>query len=163
MERRVAKDFMITHRSSHIVGKVQHLLKGIILTLLSFIGSCSSDYSDDPIQYVSFQDIVINLTLYSSLFSDGGTAYVNGGARGIILYRVNNLTYVAYERNCSYQPNDACATVDGQPLDMKDSCCGSLFSYADGKPTNGPAWRPLNKYQTSLSGNTLTITDTLVE
>jgi hypothetical protein len=160
MERRAAKDFMITQLRVN-TKRIFALFAGPIF----LIGSCSPDLSDSPIPFVPFDDISINLTLpaYSNLLSDGGTVYVDGGVRGIILHRINSSTYMAFERNCSFQPEDACATVDAQTLDMKDSCCGSIFSYADGRPTSGPAWRPLQQYQASLSGNTLTITDTVVE
>lgn len=71
---------------------------------------------------------------------------------------------MAYERNCSFRPNEACATVDAHSsgLFMIDSCCNSNFSFTDGSPTGGPAWRPLNRYRTQLSGITLTITDEVI-
>lgn len=163
MVEKAGKDFMIIRHRVYL-HRVRTFFQTVLFSLI-FIVSCEPDLSDDPIQYVPFADIVINLTLpaYINLASDGGYVYVNGGAKGIILYRQNSFTYFAYERNCSFQPNDACATVDAQLLDMKDPCCGSTFSYTTGNPTSSPAWRPLNQYQTSLSGNTLTITDQLVE
>lgn len=133
--------------------------------LLSFLSFCKPDLVDNPIPFVPFDDIVINLTLpaYSALSSDGGFVYVNsGGVKGIILYRQSISNYLAFERNCSFQPNDACATVDAELTRMKDSCCGSTFEYT-GQPSGGPAWRPLQQYQTILSGSTLTITDVLVD
>jgi len=135
------------------------------LVLLLFLG-CSPDLSDDPIPFSAFADITINLTLpeYSTLSTNGGHKNINGGIRGIIIYRVNASTYYAFERNCSYQPNQACATTDvhASGLYMTDSCCGSTFDF-QGNPTGGPAWRPLGRYQTLLSGSTLTITDTVIQ
>jgi hypothetical protein len=127
--------------------------------------ACSSDLSDDPIPYQPFPEISINLNLpeYFSLQSNGGYKEISGGVRGIIVYRSNNSFY-AFERNCSFQPNDACATVEVHTsgLFMEDTCCGSSFSF-NGDPTGGPAWRPLLKYQTYLNGNVVTITDEVVE
>lgn len=157
MVKKRARDFMIIHPK-----KVRFFL----ILFLIFGLSCQPNLSDDPIPYQHFNDVIINLTLpaYLTLSSDGGYAYVNSaGVRGIIVYRKNSSTYLAYERNCTFQPNDACATVDTQIFDMKDSCCGSTFRYSDGQPQDGPAWRPLQQYQTSLSGNTLTITDQIVQ
>ena len=138
----------------------------IITFILILSGlSCKPDLVDDPIPYVHFSDVVINLTLpaYVALLTDGGFVYINsGGVKGIILYRKNNTSYLAFERNCTFQPNDACATVDAEVFRMKDSCCGSTFDY-NGQPNGGPAWRPLQQYQTILSGSTLTITDTVIE
>ncbi|MCK6616983.1 MAG: hypothetical protein L6Q51_05005 [Cyclobacteriaceae bacterium] len=98
------------------------------------------------------------------LNTDGNSKYFNGGVRGIIVHRVNASTYRAFERNCSFQPNEACATVGVHvsTLFMEDSCCGSTFNF-NGDPTGGPAWRPLRQYQTILSGNELTITDEVVD
>lgn len=126
--------------------------------------ACTRDLSDDPIPIITFADVVINLNLpeYASLRTDGGYKELNaGGVRGIILYRVNSSTYRAFERNCSFRPNEACATVNvhNSGLYMVDPCCNSNFSFENGLPTGGPAWRPLNKYRTQLNGSTLTITD----
>jgi hypothetical protein len=140
---------------------VNRFFKGLIL--LSLLISCEPDLVDDPIPFQPFADINIVLPNHPDLFSDGGYIFVNdGGVRGIILYRKSTTTYLAFERNCSYRPNDACATVDvhASTLFMQDACCGSSFKF-DGKPSGGPAWRPLQQYQTFLSGTTLTITDQL--
>jgi hypothetical protein len=129
---------------------------------LFFIG-CNSDLSDDPIPIVSFSDINIDISLpeYASLRSDGGYKEVPGGVRGIIVYRVNGTSFQAYEKNCSFHPNDACATVNVHTsgLFMTDSCCGSNFSFTDGSPTGGQAWRPLQRYRTQFSNSKLIISD----
>ena len=134
-----------------------------VLFSLGLASSCSNEPVDDPIPYQPFPDIVINLSLpeFISLSLDGGHVNTSGGIRGIILYRENSNTYHAYERNCSYHPNDACATIEVHlsGLYMEDPCCGSIFNFPDGFPTGGVAWRPLVQYETILNGSTLTITD----
>jgi hypothetical protein len=109
--------------------------------------------------------ININLPEYQKLRSQGVMEVHDIGVRGVIIHRVNASTYVTYERNCSYQPNDACATVniDMTNLFMIDPCCNSTFDLATGNPTGGPAWRPLRKYETYFTGFELTITDRVVE
>lgn len=139
--------------------------KFIFLTL--FLVACTRDLYDDPIPIIPFVDIVINLNLpeYASLRTDGGSKELStGGVRGIIVYRQNATTYLAYERNCSYHPNEACATVNihSSGFYMIDPCCNSNFTLEDGTPTGGPAWRPLLQYFTQLSGSTLTITDEVI-
>jgi hypothetical protein len=128
--------------------------------------SCSRDLSDDPVPYIPFNDIVINLNLpeYITLRSDGGYKEINGGVRGIILYRKSASVYLAYERNCTYRPNEACATVNvhNSGLFMTDPCCNSDFSFADGSPTNGVAWRALIRYRTQVDGLTLTVSSEVV-
>jgi nitrite reductase/ring-hydroxylating ferredoxin subunit len=139
----------------------------ILISLLAQYSACTPELSDDEIPYLPFSLITINLNLpeYQSLRTDGGYHYIEGGVRGIILYRQGAHSYIAYERNCSFHPNDACATVDVDisNLFMNDPCCGASFDFASGQPTGGPAWRPLRKYETLLTGSELTITDAIVE
>lgn len=137
------------------------------LFLLMLLASCSTEPVDDPIPMASFNDIVINLSLpeYLTLQQVQGNKLLNnGGVRGIILYRKASNTFVAYERNCSFQPNNACATVDvhSSGLFLTDPCCTSTFDFSDGNPTGGPAWRPLRKYRTQFQNNVLTITDEVI-
>lgn len=137
------------------------------LSFLMLALACNSELSDDPIPLVAFAPIQLNLALpsYASLASTGGSLAINtGGTRGIILHRLTMSTVLAFERNCSYQPQNACATVDihSSRLYMNDACCGSSFRWEDGAPAGGPAWRPLVRYATSLNGSTLTITDQVV-
>lgn len=134
----------------------------IAIFLLTGFASCKPDLTDDAIPYINFPDIVItNLSLpeYADLNSKGWI-YLDGGIRGLILYKSNASTYLTYERNCSYHPNEAGATVDVDVSGffMIDYVCKSSFSWDDGTPTGGPAWRPLRRYKTYLDGSKLTIT-----
>lgn len=123
--------------------------------------SCKPDLSDDPIPQAFFADFTLNLSLpeFQALNSVG---WVNRpeGVRGIIIYKKSSDTYLVYERNCSYRPNEACATVEVHLSNfyMVDTCCGSTFRFDDGEPTGAPAWRSLRRYKSYLSGNELTIT-----
>lgn len=128
--------------------------------------ACGRDLSDDPIPFVPFPDLPVNLSFpeYQSLAIDGGVKEINNiGVRGVIVYRKDKSTYYAIERNCSFRPNEACATVNVHVsnLYLTDPCCGSNFSF-EGIPTGGTAWRPLRKYRTELNGNVLTISSETV-
>lgn len=146
--------------------------KGIalLLFLVAYLNSCTPDLYDDPIPPVIFEDIVLPLTLPENigLATDGGfrdlsLAHPNAGVRGIIVYRKNSTAYLAFEKNCSYQPNSACATVNVHvsTFFLEDPCCASTFNW-DGFPSGGPAWQPLRQYATFLNGTVLTITDDIV-
>lgn len=129
---------------------------------------CEPDRSDDAIPWQPFDVININLNLpqYINLKMDKNYMYLNdGGVRGIIVYNNGGSNYIAYERNCSYQPNSACATVEVHvsTLYMLCPCCSSTFDLPTGYPTGGIAWRPLRQYETSLNGSTLTITDQIAQ
>jgi hypothetical protein len=162
MEEKVVKVFMII-RSSSFYSTPQRWIQVVAFTLLG----CSPDMSDDPIPYQPFPDIILNLALPENiaLKSKGNAREINGGVRGIIVYCADPGVYVAFERNCSYHPNDACATVniDNSKLFMTDPCCGSSFDFSTGLPTGGVAWRPLQEYQTSYNGFDLIITDQVVQ
>ena len=133
------------------------------LTLASTLSACKPDLSDDPIPFIPFAPVTININLpeYQELRTSGMMQIDDPGVQGVIIYRVNSTTYHVYERNCSFQPNEACVTVnlDVSKLFMTDPCCNSVFELATGNPTGGPAWRPLRQYETSFSGTHLTITD----
>lgn len=131
--------------------------------ILPLFLSCDNEFIDDPIPFANFDRIEINLSLpaYSSILRDGGFVGLSQGVRGIILYRENVTSYKAFERNCSFMPNSAGATVEvhSSGLFMRDPSCASTFAFAGGIPTGGPAISALREYKTTLNGNMLTITD----
>jgi len=180
MEEKAGRVFMITQINSSHPGSAENCQSGSVksyrapkfLTILltAFLVCCSPDLFDDPIPIIPFEDLTLNLSLpeNTSLLTIGGfrdlsLSYPDRGVRGIIVYRKDVSTFYAFESNCTYQPNEACATVNVHlsALYLEDVCCGSTFSW-DGLPTGGIAWRPLRQYQTILNGNLLTITDEIL-
>jgi len=163
MDARPEKDFMNTKTSNSIL---RYFFIVLAIGLLIPLSSCDPQLIDDEIPFVDFEDQYLNLSLpeYQSLSFTGGYYYKNDiGVRGVILYRKSLSEVVAFERNCSFQPGDACATVEVHisTLFMQDYCCNSTFNF-DGVPTGGPAWRNLRQYYTRLNGSTLTITSEVV-
>jgi nitrite reductase/ring-hydroxylating ferredoxin subunit len=164
LAEKAGRDFMTTKKKNKLV--MLHRFLSIPTMLIILISGCNNGPVDDPIPYVGFADITININLpaYQALRNNGYMYITDGGVKGIILYREDLNTYRAYERNCSYKPLEACTTVDidASGLFLKDPCCSSTFDFRTGQPTGGPAWRPLNRYSTSVSGSVITITDALV-
>ena len=160
------RDFMSIHRSND---QFRQTGRQALFFILLMAGACNRDLSDDPIPVVYFPTSTINLfhPEYTSHAVDGGykslssIAGTSVGVRGIIIYRKDKTTYLAYEVNCSYHPNEAGSNVGihASGLFMVCAGCGSNFSFTDGAPTGGVAWRPLRKYRTELSGSSLTITN----
>lgn len=151
------------------IRRIWTITQSIALIMLIFCGanSCSPDLSDDPIPYTPFDDIVLNLSLPSNIKINTNGGFMEtktGGVRGLIIYRENATNYKAFEKNCSYHPNEAAATVsvDASTLYMIDHSCGSVFRFPDGEPGGGIAWRPLRQYVTFLDGNELIVTDEIV-
>lgn len=144
---------------------IKKLLQLLIMIFSISVQSCEDDYYDEPIPEfpVDFEinvndPVYFNLHTLNYVYLDG----IGWGVRGIILYKRGNDQYVAFERTCSFQPNNPCATVDVDPSGqyMVDACCGSIFSFT-GDPMGGPAYRPLLQYQTSLNGSYLRIYNNL--
>ena len=138
----------------------------LIFGAIWIVGCDPEETFEESIPFVPFAEIGINLTNieFNDLKFDGGFVEIGGGVRGIILYRENINTYHAYEKNCSYLPNEACALVevDVSGLFMTDNCCGSNFNFPSGQPFAGPARQPLRRYRTMLSGNQLTVTSDIL-
>ena len=123
--------------------------------------ACDDNMIEDGIPQVIVNE-TINLSnyQYQALGVVGGFVYIKSGVRGIIIYRQSANNYLAIERNCTFQPLDACAdvSVDQSTLFLVDSCCNSTFDF-NGFPTGGPASLQLRQYKTILNGNYLTITN----
>ncbi len=134
------------------------------LFLVSFlltisIISCKKD-SDNGIP-ITAVDVYLytNNPSFVNLYAIGGWAYITGGVRGLLVYRKSSTEFMAYDRNCTYQPSQPCATivVDATNILAVDTCCLSKFSMYDGSVTQGPASLPLKAYQTAYDGNVLHI------
>ena len=108
---------------------------------------------------------IVNIVLstthadFNDLNAVGGWIYLIGGSRGILVYRVSIEEFMAYDRHCTYTPQESCALVDvdSSGVIAVDKCCGSKFVLTDGSVVNGPASIPLKQYQTSFDGNLLHI------
>jgi|SRR3954470_1664287 hypothetical protein len=103
--------------------------------------------------------IYTNNPSYISISVVGGWAYVNGGVRGILVYRKSANEFMTFERNCTYQSTDACAiiTVDQNAIMATDTCCNSQFLLTDGSVVRAPAGLPLKQYRNTYDGSVLHI------
>ena len=146
----------------------------VLLGLLSggLLAACSSSPVTPNNQLIPSVPVNVQLDLLDQQnkalrFDNGvitippGSANGQGGLKGIYVVRQNAATYLAFERNCPYQPLSNCATVTldrNSRLFFRDSCCTSQFSL-QGQITGGPAPRPLRQYNVNLNGSLLTITN----
>ena len=131
---------------------------GMALAALFFAG-CKKQYPVN-IPYVKF-DMTINVLdpTYVSLQGVGGSIKINGGSRGILVYRVSIDQFNAYERQCTYDTDNPCGKVDYDSSgillvdnDCSGAGCGSKFNMIDGSVVNGPAQYPLIQYTTQFDG-----------
>ncbi|MDR1346312.1 MAG: hypothetical protein LBK03_06385 [Bacteroidales bacterium] len=132
---------------------------GIILLLLFLSNGCHDQtHQTIPNTRVDFS-IYPNSVQYADLTHYGGHIYLTGGVCGIVIYRVNEYDFVAYDRACSYdwQDNTARLEVDESGLLLVHKSCGSTFNILDGSVVRGPATYPLKRYRSYFDGMMLRI------
>jgi nitrite reductase/ring-hydroxylating ferredoxin subunit len=91
----------------------------------------------------------------------GGSIYVSGyGLKGIVIYRVSQNQFVAFERSCTYEGcsnTKAKVWMETGNTSLRDSVCKSVFNSSDGSIQQGPATVQLYQYQTAWDGNQLQV------
>ena len=129
-----------------------------LVLFLIIISSCGD--SNDYIRNV-YVDVEIDLSLpeFSPLNTVGNSIFVEGGNKGIIIYRFSNYEYNIYDRNCSYEPNLECSYIDSVNSTIAMcGCCSSAFLLdQNGVAANSPAVLPLKQYNYSLNNTLLHI------
>lgn len=135
------------------VMKVRFIL--LILALIALNG-CNKN-KQHPVPSIPF-DITINMSLptYSGLLGVSGWAYVNGGSRGIIVYRRSIDDFIAFDRHSPADPAGECDFPlfpdNDNYLQLNDTCNNATFSLYDGSPISGSDYG-LRQYQTMWDGN----------
>ena len=128
-----------------------------LLVILSLAYGCRKENEN------TVPNTAVDIYIYTSnpsfinLNAVGGWVYITGGVRGILVYRKSTSEFMAYDRNCTYQPTNTCSTivVNNTNIIAVDSCCGSQFSIYDGSVLHGPAGLPLKTYSTIFDGTSL--------
>ena len=139
-------------------------IKIVILCVLStlLIFSCKKDKNNAGL----IPDVHVDLYIQPDgidFIEAGGWRYYNSyGYKGIIIYRVDQFTFNAYERTCSYDPqiDSAKVQVDKSGIILVDSVCMSKFNILDGNPIGGPATLPLKLYFTEYADGFLHVYNT---
>lgn len=128
----------------------------ISLVFLIFLSISCKKNKNQPVPSVSFDvTIYINLPSYNKLEGVGGWAYVDGGSKGIVVYRKSIDEFVAFDRHSPANDGacDKSLEVDSSNyLQLNDLCSGAKFSLLDGSVISGSDIG-LRQYQTSWDGN----------
>ena len=134
----------------------------ITLIVVSLFG-CNKDkeQQEGDIPYV-FVNFYLEPNTIDFIPANGWKYIDNEGYRGIVIYRINENTFNAYERTCPYDPQNDSARVevDASGIILVDSCCMSKYNILDGFPIEGPSTLPLKQYFTEFDGNTLHVYNT---
>ena len=135
--------------------QLARIFLGIFLCL---VVGCGENDNPIPRVYVNFY-INVNDAYYSDLQIYGGHVYVTGGAQGIIIYRLNDWSFTAFDRACPYDwdHEDSWLWVEDNGIILKCERCGSQFSILDGNVITGPSVFRLRQYYTQFDGMRLRV------
>ncbi len=130
-------------------------LKPLILFFTFLIVGCGKDIEHPvPDVHVYFE---LNLTMPSnaSLNAIGGWEYYTGGYQGIIIYRLSEDEFKAFDRACTHNISNKIFVEDPPMAKCKE--CGSMYLLLDGSVAEGPAKHRLKEYRTRWNDPILTI------
>jgi nitrite reductase/ring-hydroxylating ferredoxin subunit len=132
----------------------------IVLSALSISSCRNTNQTGVPYVPVNIQLIVSNPD-FVALQAVGGHVTITGGSQGIMIYRASPEEFRAYDRHCTFLPEEFCrVTIDNTDIfAVCDACCNTKFLLVDGSPVEGPAPIGLLQYNTSFNGNALWITN----
>jgi hypothetical protein len=133
----------------------------LIILIPLFFFECEQN---SPVPNVNVNFIIeLNNPVYSSLNAVGNsTIILHEGYKGIIVTRVDQQVFSAYDMTCTYDPNDEWGRVvpDKSGVFAVDTVCGSSFHLlVNGMVDKGPASIPLKMYAADYNSysNTLHI------
>lgn len=137
--------------------KIPFLSSVLLFCCIIFI-ACKRNTSFIP-------QVPVNVTIntldpsFQNLNGIGSWSYVAGGSKGIIVFHAEYNEFKAFDRHCTYLPENSCSQVfiDDTQLHAIDTCCDSKFQLIDGLPVEGPASIGLQQYNTSFDGNIIQI------
>lgn len=125
----------------------------IVLIILFSLGC--KEKEPFPVPNVPVNTLInLNLPSYQDLNNPGGWVYINGGSRGIFVYR-NFDNFIAMDRHSTWDSENTEAIVAIDSLNqflLTDPISGSQYSVLDGTVTTGPAKWGLKRYNTSWDG-----------
>ncbi len=126
------------------------------LTIFLLFTTCNND-REEIIPNVSFYvSIYLNDPLYSEspfiVIKD--VAGNRAGINGVVVYRLTNETYYAFDLMCTNEKRPNCLVKIKDGVTCECSCCESQFLIATpyGDVIDGPAPWPLKAYKTSVTG-----------
>lgn len=131
-----------------------------LLLLFAFILSCSSDnvrYKNPYIPDYGFSiTIDANLPLYSGLLSPINPILItneNVGANGIIVMKISNTDYRAWEANCPNQYLSACSRMIINGVNAKCPCDEIEYSLFNGVGVDGQGEYTMKPYRVDILEN----------
>ncbi|WP_432672112.1 hypothetical protein [Flavobacterium sp. SM2513] len=133
-----------------------------LLSLIVLILGCSSDnvkYKNPYIPNYGFSlTINANLPLYSGLLSAINPILIfdgTSGANGIIVMKMSDTDYRAWEANCPNQYVSSCSQMVITGVNAKCPCDGFEYSLFNGVGINGEGEYTMKPYRVDILGKNL--------
>ncbi|RZK42212.1 MAG: hypothetical protein EOO90_08175 [Pedobacter sp.] len=135
--------------------------KGLGILLFVIIStSCAKEDNFLPNVPVNFHSPLTDPRLNRLSTAGGAVSLSNHGIAGIIIYRRADNAYVAYDRCSTVNPDQKNAILLDDPnLTATDPVSGAKYSLYDGSPVKAPAKTSLKRYNVTIAGNTLQVTN----
>ncbi|HHZ96896.1 MAG TPA: hypothetical protein EYN28_05830 [Flavobacteriales bacterium] len=131
----------------------------IIGAFLLMQSTCDQNNQNIPYVPVNF-DINLNLPAYNSLNYPGEHLILQGGSKGIIIYRYTLDEFVALDRHSTFDTALNCKVIvesDGLTLSDESDCSESKWIILDGSVMQGPAVLSLHRYRTNWNPPILSV------
>ena len=138
----------------------------LLVTFLFIIVGCGSDDDairrDNPFLIDPQVNLTINLNLpqFNDLNFPGGSAVVTSqGIRGIVIYRLNEDLFTAFElSDPNHVPND-CSRMEISGIEASCPCTNdeNIYNIVTGQHTTMPEDFPMQAYSITQDGNILRI------
>ncbi|MCL2246598.1 MAG: Rieske 2Fe-2S domain-containing protein [Lentimicrobiaceae bacterium] len=134
-------------------------MKRFIIFFLIFCLSVGCERNNNPIPHVRVDfKIYPNEVSYLNLNYIGGHEYVSGGVSGIVIFRISDWEFSAFDRACphDWEDPDSWIWVENG-ITLKCQKCGSLYNILDGSVLMGPSKYSLRQYYTKFDGMVLRV------
>ncbi len=128
--------------------RIPLVVVGAFLLLQS---SCEQNNQNIPYVPVNF-DLNLNLPSYNSLNYPGEHLILQGGSKGIVVYRYTTDEFVVLDRHSTFDVTQGCnVTVESDGITLSDDndCSNSKWLILDGSVMQGPATLSLHRYRTN--------------
>jgi len=135
--------------------------KNIIILLLVSLFACNSSDDGNTLLPNVPVNVTLNLNLpaYQDLLINNGSAFVPGhGIKGIIVFRLSETNFFAWDAACPHISPSGCSTMVINGVKMVCNCDNTEFSILDGSPLSGTQFSA-RQYRAVKTGNTVTITN----
>lgn len=131
----------------------------VFLLLMSLL-SCDDSFENNDFLPNVPVNFTVNLNLSEGLnlqIPGGQETFLGQGIRGVVIYRLNLDTFVAFDLACPHLELQSCSTMTVDALFMTCPCDNERFQLTNGASEDGSVSESARFYTTRLSGNILTV------